>query len=102
MVAPREPIVDVVPDGAPLIVEANIRPDDVREIGPGSHADVRLTAYSSRTTPMLDGRVTYVSADALADSDKRAHFYVVRIEVPAQSLEKRTGLPKSRSFWGRA
>ena len=100
VVAPREPIVDVVPDGAPLIVEANIRPDDVREIAPGSHADVRLTAYNSRTTPMLDGRVTYVSADALADSDKRAHFYVVRIEVPAQSLEKANRLAKEPVFLG--
>lgn len=94
IVAPREPIVDVVPESAPLIVEANIRPDDVREIAPGTHADVRLTAYNSRTTPMLDGKVTYISADALTDSDKRTRFYVVRIEVPAQALEKANHLAK--------
>jgi len=94
VIAPREPIVDVVPEGAPLIVEANIRPDDVREIAPGSHADVRLTAYNSRTTPMLDGKVTYISADALTDSDKRSRFYVVRVEVPAQALEKANRLAK--------
>ncbi|WP_414447713.1 HlyD family type I secretion periplasmic adaptor subunit [Burkholderia sp. 22PA0099] len=94
VIAPREPIVDVVPDGAPLIVEANIRPDDVREIAPGSHADVRLTAYNSRTTPMLDGKLTYISADALTDSDKRTRFYVVRVEVPAQALAKANRLAK--------
>ncbi|AZQ54091.1 HlyD family type I secretion periplasmic adaptor subunit [Burkholderia cenocepacia] len=94
VVAPREPIVDVVPESAPLIVEANIRPDDVREIAPGSHADVRLTAYNSRTTPMLDGKVAYISADALTDSDKRTHFYVVRVEVPAQALAKANRLAK--------
>ncbi|WP_175950507.1 HlyD family type I secretion periplasmic adaptor subunit [Burkholderia sp. BCC0405] len=94
VVAPREPIVDVVPENAPLIVEANIRPDDVREIAPGSHADVRLTAYNSRTTPMLDGKVTYISADALIDSDKRTRFYVVRVEVPAQALAKANRLAK--------
>jgi HlyD family secretion protein len=87
-IGPREPLVDIVPDGAPLIVEANIRPDDVRAIALGSHADVRLTAYNSRTTPMLDGRVTYISADAMADSEKRSHFYVVRVEVPTQALQK--------------
>lgn len=94
VVAPREPIVDVVPESAPLIVEANIRPDDVREIAPGSHADVRLTAYNSRTTPMLDGKVTYISADALTDSDRRTRFYVVRVEVPAQGLDKANRLAK--------
>ena len=49
---------------------------------------------------MLDGRVTYVSADALADSDKRAYFYVVRIEVAAQSLEKANRLAKEPVFLG--
>jgi HlyD family type I secretion membrane fusion protein len=86
VVGPREPIVDVVPDGAPLIVEANIRPDDVRAIALGSKADVRLTAYNSRTTPMLEGKVTYISADAMTDSDKRVHFYVVRVEVSTKAL----------------
>ena len=94
VVGPREPIVDVVPEGAPLIVEANIRPDDVRQIGPGSHADVRLTAYNSRTTPMLDGKVTYISADALSDRERQTRFYVVRVEVPAQAVEKANRLAK--------
>jgi HlyD family type I secretion membrane fusion protein len=94
VITPREPIVDVVPEGAPLIVEANIRPDDVREIAPGSRADVRLTAYNSRTTPMLDGNVTYISADALVDNDKRTRFYVVRVEISAQALERANRLTK--------
>jgi len=100
VVGPREPIVDVVPDGAPLIVEANIRPDDVRGIALGSHADVRLTAYNSRTTPMLDGQVTYISADALTDSDKRAHFYVVRVEVSTQALAKANRLARETVVLG--
>ncbi|GAB2891629.1 HlyD family type I secretion periplasmic adaptor subunit [Paraburkholderia jirisanensis] len=100
VVGPREPIVDVVPDGAPLIVEANIRPDDVRGIALGSHADVRLTAYNSRTTPMLDGQVTYISADALTDSDKHAHFYVVRVEVSTQALEKANRLARETVVLG--
>src|SRR5262249_8486947 len=81
-------------EGAPLIVEANIRPDDVREIAPGSHADVRLTAYNSRTTPMLDGKVIYVSADALTDKENPTHFYVVRVEVPVQALNRANRLAR--------
>ncbi|WP_183723746.1 HlyD family type I secretion periplasmic adaptor subunit [Paraburkholderia sp. WP4_3_2] len=88
VLGPREPLLDIVPSDAPLIVEANIRPDDVREIRPGSYADVRLTAYNPRTTPMLDGRVTYVSADALSDNQTRARFYVVRVEVAKHEVER--------------
>jgi len=43
---------------------------------------------------MLDGKVIYVSADALTDNEKRAHFYVVRVEVPAQALEKANRLAR--------
>jgi HlyD family type I secretion membrane fusion protein len=85
---PREALLDIVPADAPLIVEANIRPDDVREIRPGSPADVRLTAYNPRTTPVLNGTVTYVSADALSDNQTRARFYVVRVEVPTREVER--------------
>ena len=41
-----------------------------------------------------DGKVTYISADALTDSDKRTRFYVVRVEVPAQALERANRLAK--------
>ncbi|WP_322061819.1 HlyD family type I secretion periplasmic adaptor subunit [Paraburkholderia sp. J63] len=88
VLGPREALLDIVPADAPLIVEANIRPDDVREIRPGSHADVRLTAYNPRTTPVLDGTVTYVSADALSDNQTRARYYVVRVEVPTREVER--------------
>ncbi|QBR00599.1 HlyD family type I secretion periplasmic adaptor subunit [Paraburkholderia pallida] len=88
VLGPREALLDIVPANAPLIVEANIRPDDVREIRPGSHADVRLTAYNPRTTPVLDGTVTYLSADALSDNQTRARYYVVRVEIPTREVER--------------
>ncbi len=88
VLGPREALMDIVPADAALIVEANVRPDDVREIKPGSHADVRLTAYNPRTTPVLEGTVTYLSADALSDNQTRARFYVVRVEVPTREVER--------------
>jgi membrane fusion protein, epimerase transport system len=87
-IGPREPILDLVPIGAPLIVEAKVKPDNIREIAIGGSADVRLTAYNPRTSPMLDGRVTYLSADSLLDRDSKQQYYVARIEIPPDVLAK--------------
>ena len=81
-IGPRDPILDLVPTDAPLIIEAKIKPDNVREIAPNSHADVRLTAYNPRTSPVLEGTVTYLSADSLNDKETRQPFYLAHIEIP--------------------
>ncbi|HEX3636500.1 MAG TPA: HlyD family secretion protein [Paraburkholderia sp.] len=93
-IGPREPILDLVPTGVPLIVEAKIKPDNVREIVPNSKADVRLTAYNPRTSPVLEGTVTYLSADALNDKDTRQPFYLAHIEVSAKAIAKANRLAK--------
>ncbi|NML96771.1 HlyD family type I secretion periplasmic adaptor subunit [Paraburkholderia sp. RP-4-7] len=87
-IGPREPLLDLVPSGAPLIVEAKIKPDNVREILPGSKADVRLTAYNPRTSPVLEGTVTYLSADSLNEKETRQPFYLAHIEIPAAVIAR--------------
>ena len=81
VIGPRDPILDLVPTDAPLIIEAKIKPDNVREIAPNSHADVQLTAYNQRTSPVLEGTVTYLSADSLNDKETRQPFYLAHIEI---------------------
>lgn len=93
-IGPRDPILDLVPSGTPLIVEAKIKPDNVREIAIGSAADVRLTAYNPRTSPVLEGKVAYLSADSLADRDNHQQFYVARVEISAQALARANLLAK--------
>ena len=54
-----------MPLDADLVIQARVRPQDIDSVRIGQSASVRLTALNKRTTPMVEGRVTYVSADAL-------------------------------------
>jgi multidrug efflux pump subunit AcrA (membrane-fusion protein) len=54
----------------------------------GSDAEVRLTAYKQRTTPLVAGSVNYVSADRMLDPQTGTPYYVVQVEVPARALEE--------------
>jgi len=89
VIAPREPILDIVPDNADLLVEARVRPEDVTFVHVDAHADVRLTAFRQRITPTVNGTVTYISADRLVDKDnKNAPYYMVHVRVSPDSLKR--------------
>jgi HlyD family type I secretion membrane fusion protein len=86
VIGPREVLMEIVPDEKRLIVEARIRPEDVNYVRAGSSADVRLTAYPSRTTPLVHGAVAYVSGDRMVDQQTGAAYYVLHIDVTEQAL----------------
>lgn len=86
VIGPREVLMEIVPQEKRLIVEARIRPEDINHVRPGSEADIRLTAYQSRTTPLVPGSVTYVSGDRLVEQQTGQPYYVVHIDVPEKAL----------------
>src|SRR5438045_9494159 len=72
-----------------LIVEARIRPEDINYVRPGAEADIRLTAYKQRTTPLVYGSVIYVSGDRMTDPEhKNAAFYIVHVDVTDRALSE--------------
>lgn len=88
VITPREPIADIVPTDPRLVVEAQIRPEDINRVQPGQAARIRLTAYNVLTTPMVEGKVFYVSADRLVDRATQQPYYIVLIEADPDSLKQ--------------
>lgn len=81
-------LVDIVPTGSPLQVEAQIPLTLIDRVRPGLPARVLFTAFNTRTTPRVDAVVRTVSADALADPGGRGAYYRAQLEVPAASLRQ--------------
>ena len=86
VIGPGEPILDVVPTEEKLVVEAQIRPQDIDYVQEGAPAEVRLSAFDSRTTPLLPGTVVLVSADRFTSSESGDSWYVANVEIDAASL----------------
>ena len=83
---PREVLMEIVPEEKTLVVEARIRPEDINYVRAGSKADVRLTAYQQRSTPLVEGSVTYVSGDRMVDNASGAAYYQVQIALGPEAL----------------
>jgi HlyD family secretion protein len=80
---PGEQLLQVVPGGTPLVINARVHPQDIARVVVGMQAEVSFTAYNPRTTPPVDGRVTLVSADAITDPETKDAFYQVQVSVDA-------------------
>ncbi len=87
VVGPGEPLMDLVPSGDRLVVEARVEPTDIDTVHPELAAEVRLTAFSQLKTPPLSGKVTRVSADGLVDTMTGAPYYEARIALDADQPE---------------
>ncbi len=85
-IGPRDPLLDLVPAREKLVVEARIRPQDIDHVREESRAEVRLSALDARTTPLLPGRVTFVSADRVTAPETGESWFVATVEVDATAL----------------
>jgi len=87
VIAPREPLLDVVPAQERLVIEAHIRPQDINSVHRDSAAEVRLTSFDARTTPLLKGKVTTVSGDRVTPTDGHDSYFVATVEVDSAVLK---------------
>lgn len=87
-IGPREVLMEVVPQGEKLIAEMNLPVDSISDLQIGMPAEVRLKAFQQRTTPLVAGRLEYVSADALTDPRApQQPYYLARVSIDDKALK---------------
>lgn len=71
-------MLELVPTGEALIVEARIMPQDISRIQVEDYVRIRLSAYDSAKYGTVDGRVIRISADAVQDDrgNGMSHYLV--------------------------
>ncbi|MBL8278173.1 MAG: HlyD family type I secretion periplasmic adaptor subunit [Pelomonas sp.] len=73
------PILEIAPIGPKVLVEARIKPKDIGFVRLGQTAEVKLAGYDFNTYGGLEGKVTYISPDAVTEGDKtgEGHYRVI-------------------------
>lgn len=84
-------ILELLPVDDDLIIEARLNPSEVVHVKEGLGAMVRLTALNQRLTPMIEGKVVYLSADTVSQQQPtgaqdgshqpRRETFVVRVRL---------------------
>ncbi len=81
VISAGERILSVVPVSDELVVEVNVRPQDIDQIKFGQTAKLRFSAFNSGTTPEIIGAVESISPDLSYDERTGTSSYIVRISV---------------------
>ena len=74
-------IMQIVPIGDKLLVEARVKPNDIAFIKTGDRAVVKVTAYDFSIYGGLSGTVQQVSADSVYDEATREAYFTVVVET---------------------
>ncbi len=88
VVQPGGRILDIVPQNGKLIVEAQVSPIDIDRVKVGQTAEVRFSAFKTRETPKMEGKLIGLSADKLVDESKqdKPSYYLARVEVTPEGF----------------
>ena len=86
VVAPREPLLEIVPTERRLIVEARVLPMDVDDVVIGQEVDVRLSAFKQRNLPYSIGVVESLSDDVISDPQAQLAYYLARVVLNPDSV----------------
>ncbi|MFA5952852.1 MAG: HlyD family type I secretion periplasmic adaptor subunit [Hyphomicrobium sp.] len=81
-----ERLLDIVPEREALVIDAQVKVEEISDVHPDMAADVHLVAYKQRTIPVVRGEVIQVSADRLTDQKSGAPYYVAQIAVGEHEL----------------
>ena len=80
-------MLELVPTGEALIIEAKIMPKDISRIRVEDDARIRLSAYDSAKYGSVDGRVLRISADAVVDKNNEGtSHYLVDVGIEGELI----------------
>lgn len=78
-------LMEILPQGGQLIVEAKVPTGSIDKVRQGLPADVRFSAFNQNTTPVVPGVVRLVGADKLTEQNG-AEYYLAQVETTPEGL----------------
>lgn len=101
VVAPGFKLMDVVPTGDALVVEARLPVNLVDKVHVGLPVELIFSAFNTSSTPHIPGEIAIVSADRMVDERSGEPYYKVSARVTTQGvkmmaahrMEVRPGMP---------
>ncbi|HWH22790.1 MAG TPA: HlyD family type I secretion periplasmic adaptor subunit [Allosphingosinicella sp.] len=78
-VQPGAPLVEIVPSEESLLVEVQVRPEDIAWVRLNQDARINITAYDPAVYGSMKGKVMSISPDATVNEKTGESFYFVRV-----------------------
>lgn len=84
-VEPFAPLVEIVPDDVPLLVEAKLEPTDIDDVYIGQTSEIVFSAFNRDLVDPVAAKVVFVSSDSHTDERTGMTYYTARLAVDRAS-----------------
>jgi len=91
VIAPGQPLMEIVPQDVPLLINAQAPVELADKLRPGLPVELMFSTVNQSTTPRVAGELTLVSADRLIDEASGQPYYQIRIRVSDDGLRQLKG-----------
>ena len=88
VIEPGKPVMEIVPEGRALVIQAQVDPADADEVAEGETAQVRFVTVHDRALPLLHGTVRTVSADSFQDKRTGRSYFRAEVVVPESEMNR--------------
>ncbi|RXK88452.1 HlyD family efflux transporter periplasmic adaptor subunit [Chlorobaculum sp. 24CR] len=92
VIQPGQKLMDIVPFGEPLLIEAKIAPHLIDRVRSGLTVDLHFTAFAHAPQLVIPGTLESVSGDLLTESPSGAQpaisYYLARIAVTPEGMKE--------------
>lgn len=85
-VAPRQPLLGIVPANEPMVIETRLPPDQAPLVRQGQLVDMQPILAGLRERRRVEGRVSYVASDRSNDERTGQPYFVVRVTASLQEI----------------
>lgn len=88
VIQPGQKLLDIVPEGEPLLLEARLEPHLIDRVHSGLKTDVRFAAFAHTPLLVVEGEVTSVSKDLLTDPQTGVPYYLLRVALTPHGMQQ--------------
>jgi protease secretion system membrane fusion protein len=90
VVTPGQRLMDIVPKGESLMVDAKVPPHVIDKVYAGEAVEVRFSTFANSPQLVLDGKLMSVSSDVLTEQTAMGNmsYYLARIEITPEGIKQ--------------
>jgi HlyD family type I secretion membrane fusion protein len=88
VVAAGATLMEIVPHDRVLVIDAKASPTDADDLSIGMMTQIRFPSLQERSIPIIEGRISKVSADSFEDERTGQHYFEIEVMVPPEELAK--------------
>ena len=87
VVQPGQKLMDIVPVGAPLMLETKVAPHMIDRVRVNMPVDVRFSSFANTPQLVVQGVVESISGDLLSEPQSNVSYYLARVKVTDEGVK---------------